>query len=256
MSETALGPRVRIIQRAVTMADFSWISMTALEFQVYFGDRPMLGQIKPVLEVQGGSLNDIAACCAGLDLVLGRWRQLLHREQAKLMGIDESMKLFHKAVPRLHRLTDNRIGQLRRIVQYLSHSRKDLRQRRQTAFRRWHAAVTTHVGIDSIMHCLAALEGLLLMGTGDMRLRMAVRAAGAVPPRYRAVVFRCIYWAYGARNDYAHGKAIPELSAMQQWSIIEATTRVIRACLGPGMRSPEELDSLVIRWLAPAVTLS
>ena len=99
------------------------------------------------------------------------------------------------------------------------------------------------------MHGIAALEGLLLSGTGDMRLRLAVRAAGAVRPASRGRVFRAVYTKYKVRSDYAHGTRLPEVSADEQLAFLEVIESVMRGVLTSPVPSGEDLETRVIPWM-------
>jgi hypothetical protein len=99
------------------------------------------------------------------------------------------------------------------------------------------------------MHGVAALEGLLLRSTGDMRLRLSIRAAAVVATTHRRNVFEQVYSNYKLRSDYAHGSDIPSLSADQQARFMAVVAEVLLTALSTPLPRLEELDTRVIRWM-------
>jgi hypothetical protein len=243
-----LASRVTLVQRTARDEDFGWGGFTISELRAYFRGRDLFDAPTTILEVQKGSDEEIAGLCCGVDWVLGRWEYLLARAHyhRRPVGLDSA----GIPSPRIYRLTPARLRRLETIAKWLTEGKRQTQLRRQAAFRRWHAGVTSSAGIDTVMHGLAALEGLLLQSTGDMRLRLAVRCAGAVRSANRRQVFAQIYRAYKMRNDYAHGIRIPNLTSDQQHELVTAINLVLQAAVQLPAGSLENLDEVVIPWLA------
>ncbi len=242
--DVTLSRDIRIVRRVPVDEDFGWTFIHAFEIRRYFG-RDGFDKPQAILEVDGGDVEEIAAHCCAIDLALGRWSYILRKHQA--LSQAHVGHAFPKPV--LYHLTPARTQLLSVVLPRLRRGTVKCRRRLQLSLRRWHAALNTAVGIQSVMHGLAALEGLLLQGTGDMRLRLAIRAAAVVGPGHRREVFAQIYRNYKRRNEVAHGSDIPELSPSDQLDFIKATTRVMSVALSHGLPDPASLDARVLPWI-------
>ena len=242
--DVALSNDVRIVRRVPIEEDYGWTQFHGFEIRRYFG-RDGFDKPQAILEVDNGDLEEIAAHCCAIDLALERWPYILRKHQ----GLSQPTPRLMLPRPSLFRLTSRRVAVLRSMMPRLRVAREKRRRRIQLCLRRWHAGVNTAVGIESVMHGLAALEGLLLHSTGDMRLRLAIRAAAVVGPYHRRNVFTQVYRNYKRRNDYAHGSDIPELSFAQQFDFMKATSRVMTIALTDELPHSESLDARVIPWL-------
>lgn len=240
-----LTSHVRILQRPIADEDFAVTGYGIAQLRHLLGKGDIFARPTCILQLSTGDTAELAALCALVDLSLGRWR-FLH-ESAHNASLP--FPAPGPPIPKRFSLTLSRVSELRRMARWLFPKKRGTAQLRLVAARRWHDAVRTAVAIDSVLHGSAALEALLLTSTGDMRLRLAVRAAGAVPRRHRRSVFSQVYKAYELRSRYAHGRGIPAPTKADQLAFISAVTRVLFARTRDGAAPLDALERVVVPWL-------
>lgn len=246
-SPLTVHPRLTLTKRPPEWREFErgWIAWYPGELDAY--GRRIHENPCTVLELDGDQ-ETLAALCSGLDLLLGRWHCNIETEHHWRF---EHTGFGGPTPPRppVYGLTPRRIQRLTEISGLLLSKKEGRRDR--IGVRHWHAACHTAVGIDSVLAGITALEALLLGSTGDMRLRLALRAAGVVAKKDQPSVFKQVYAAYGLRSSFVHGVDIPEVGREAQLEYLDAITRVVNTWLRKGRpKEKNTLEMKVIPWLA------